>query len=251
MRLKGKVALVTGGSRGLGKVMSQVLASEGAYVIVNYAHQPEAAEQVVRDIQSRNGQAAACQADVTNESSVYQLIEQAEKLAGSSIDIVINNATGAQPTKSMAQSTWEDYLQQLNFSVKGPLYILQAVWPSMKEKGRGSIIHIGSEVIHNGPAHFAHYATAKSAMLGMTRSWAQELGQHGIRVNLLNPGFIPVERHEDVGEQAIEDYRQHVPMQRMGVPMDIAQAVLFLASDDSSFITGQSITVNGGNTFGI
>jgi 3-oxoacyl-[acyl-carrier protein] reductase len=163
----------------------------------------------------------------------------------------VNNATGPQPELSIEQSTWQDYEDQLLYFVKAPLLLLKEVLPAMKEKGRGSIINIGSEVVQTGNAHFSNYVTAKSAMLGMTRSWASELGPFGIRVNLVNPGFTPVERHQHVAADAIEEYRKQVPLQRMGTPEDIANAVVYLASEESSFVTGQSLSINGGHTFSI
>ena len=152
---------------------------------------------------------------------------------------------------SIEDSTWNDYLDQLNFFVKGPLLLTKAVLPGMKNKNEGRIINIGSEVVQLGNPEFANYVTAKSAQVGMTRSWANELGSHGITVNLVNPGFIPVERHSDLSPESIEEYRKNVPLKKMGEPSDIANTVVFLASNESRFITGQSISVNGGNTFGI
>jgi 3-oxoacyl-[acyl-carrier protein] reductase len=137
------------------------------------------------------------------------------------------------------------------FFVKAPLLLTKALLPMMKEQNFGSIINIGSEVIQLGNANFSNYVTAKSAMLGMTRSWASELGQYGITVNLLNPGFIPVERHAGTNQSAFEHYMENVPLGRMGTPTDISDVVEFLASNSSGFITGQSINVNGGKTFGI
>ncbi|WP_110113576.1 SDR family oxidoreductase [Bacillus sp. CGMCC 1.16541] len=251
MRLEGKTALVTGGSRGLGKTMSLALAKEGATVIVNYVHSEEAAKQVVEEIEAQRGKAFAIQADVTDEDSVKFLIQEIYHLSGNNVDVLVNNATGPQPELSIEQSTWQDYEDQLLYFVKAPLLLLKEVLPAMKEKGRGSIINIGSEVVQTGNAHFSNYVTAKSAMLGMTRSWASELGSFGIRVNLVNPGFTPVERHQHVAADAIEEYRKQVPLQRMGTPEDIANAVVYLASEESSFVTGQSLSINGGHTFSI
>lgn len=166
-------------------------------------------------------------------------------------DILVNNATGPQPELSIEDANWEDYEDQLKFFVKAPFLLLKAVLPGMKKQKNGSIINIGSEVISLGNPSFSNYVTAKSAMLGMTRSWASELGEYGIRVNLLNPGFIPVERHENVKAADIQAYQTTIPLKRMGTPEDIARTVAYLASEDSAYITGQSISVNGGNTFGI
>ncbi|MCK6258206.1 SDR family oxidoreductase [Fictibacillus sp. KIGAM418] len=246
--LHSKIALVTGGSKGLGRHISAALAQSGATVIVNYAHSRETALQTVDFIQSSGGKAFAVQGDVTNEESLNHLVKESEEITGETIDILVNNATGPQPELSLEESTWDDYLDQLNFFVKAPLLLTKAVLPGMKEKGEGRIINIGSEVIQLGNANFANYVTAKSAQLGMTRSWANELGRFGITVNLLNPGFIPVERHEGIDPS---DYQKGVPLGRMGEPLDIGNAAVFLASHEAKFITGQSLSVNGGKTFGI
>ncbi|WP_223703400.1 SDR family NAD(P)-dependent oxidoreductase [Sutcliffiella deserti] len=246
--LQGKIALVTGGSRGLGKVISATLAEAGATVIVNYAHNTAAAEESVQTITRAGGKALVIQSDITNEEAVQKLVQEVEEKLGGTIDILVNNATGPQPELAIEESSWEDYLDQLNFFVKAPLFLVKAVLPGMKEKGEGRIINIGSEVISLGNPHFSSYVTAKSAQLGMTRSWANELGPSGITVNLLNPGFVPVERHEGIDASG---YAKNVPLRRAGLPSDIASTVLFLASDQSKFITGQAIAVNGGNTFGI
>lgn len=244
-----KVALVTGGSKGLGKGIAQKLASSGITVIVNFNRDQESADEVVHDIRENGGQAFAIQADVTKEEEVNRLVAEAEEQTGRPINIVVNNATGPQPEYSLEEVTWDDYLDQLRFTTKAPLLLTKAVMPSMKEEKWGRIINIGSEVVDLGNAHFSNYVTAKSAVVGMTRSWANELGEHGITVNAVHPGFIPVERHGDVSEESKSSYLRDVPLKRMGEPHDIANTVRFLSSDDASFITGQNISVNGGKTF--
>ncbi|GIO17955.1 3-oxoacyl-ACP reductase [Oceanobacillus oncorhynchi subsp. incaldanensis] len=247
-RLNGKVALVTGASRGLGKHISKTLADAGATVIVNYANNYKNAQDTVDFIASDGGRAIAIQGDVRDEESVEKLIKQAEEKTQGSIDILVNNATGPQPVLSIEELTWQDYLAQLEFFVKAPLLLTKAVLPGMKEKKNGRIINIGSEVVQLGIPNHSNYVMAKAAQLGLTRSWANELGSFSITVNMINPGFIPVERHE---AEDTSEYRSGVPLGRMGVPQDIGNAVLFLASDAGNFITGQSLSVNGGNTLGI
>ncbi len=251
INLKGRTVLVTGGSRGLGRAISFRLAELGAYVLVNYAHNKHHADETIETFVKNGWFGASLKGDITDASSIKNMIQEAYKICGKSIDTVINNATGPQPELSIEDSKWEDYLDQLNFFVKAPLLLTKELLPSMKEKGFGRIITIGSEVVQIGNPNFANYVTAKSAQLGMTRSWANELGSYGITVNLVNPGFIPVERHQHLKEEDIEGYRRNVPLQRMGVPNDIANTVAFLASEESGFITGQSISVNGGMTTGI
>jgi 3-oxoacyl-[acyl-carrier protein] reductase len=149
---------------------------------------------------------------------------------------------------SIEQQTWQAYLDQLEFFVKSPLLVLQAVLHGMRARGFGRIIQIGSEVVEAGNPRFANYVAAKAAQLGQTRSWARELAESGITVNLVAPGWIPTERHANDSEADKRAYAQAVPMRRMGVPEEVGAAVAFLASDAAGFITGQKISVNGGNT---
>lgn len=246
--LNEKIALVTGGSRGIGKFISSCLAEAGAHVIVNYANTSSHAEDTVNWIRSNGGKATAIQADITNAQAVTELIQEIKNQTGSTVDILVNNATGPQPELSIEESSWQDYLDQLEFFVKAPLLLAKAVLPKMKENHYGRIITISSEVVQIGNANFSNYVTAKAAQLGMTRSWASELGPYGITVNQINPGWIPVERHAGIDPS---DYQKRVPLGKMGTPEDIGHAVVYLASDEAHYITGQSLSVNGGNTFGI
>ncbi|WP_283153767.1 SDR family NAD(P)-dependent oxidoreductase [Guptibacillus hwajinpoensis] len=246
-----KVALVTGSSKGLGKVIAQKLAESGIKVIINYSSNQEKAEAVVRDIQELGGEAVAIQADITDQKDVEKLVTVSRETFQQPIDILVNNATGPQPELSLEEVTWEDYLDQLHFTVKAPLLLLKEVMEPMKENQWGRIINIGSEVVELGNSDFSNYVTAKSAVIGMTRSWANELGKHDITVNAVHPGFTPVERHGEVTETSAGSYIKGLPLNRLGKPEDIAYMVRFLASDEANFITGQNINVNGGNTFGV
>jgi len=243
-----KVALVTGASRGLGVSIAKALAKDGWSVAVNYARDDANAALCVRQIGAEGGRAALAKFDVTDEQAVRSGIGRIETELGS-VDLIVNNATGVQPDLSIMEQTWEDHLAQLLFFVKAPLLLLQAVLPDWRKRKSGRIINIGSEVVDIGNARFAHYVAAKSAMVGLTRSWAQELGPDGITVNLVAPGWIPVERHENVDQASLEQYRRQVPLRSMGKPDDIAGMVVYLASDRASFITGQTFSVNGGRTF--
>jgi 3-oxoacyl-[acyl-carrier protein] reductase len=164
------------------------------------------------------------------------------------VDIAVINATGPQPFLTIEEQTWERYLDQLEFFVKSPLLVLQQVVAGMKSRGYGRIIQIGSEVFEIGNPKFAHYVAAKAAQLGQTRSWARELGASGITVNLVAPGWIPTERHLHSTQAEMNAYTAGVPMKHMGTAEDVANTVAFLASDAGRFITGQKISVNGGNT---
>ncbi|MEV5408474.1 SDR family oxidoreductase [Thermopolyspora sp. NPDC052614] len=237
-------ALVTGASRGLGAVIAERLAADGRTVVVNYAHDSAGAAAVAERIASRGHSAHVAQFDVTDEESVRQGIDEIRRNAGP-IDVVVNNATGPQPEIPLEKQTWQDHLDQLRFFVKAPLLILQAVLPDMRAAGSGVIINVGSEVTDLGNAEFGHYVSAKAAMHGLTRSWARELGPLGITVNTVEPGWIPVERHAGADVTA---YREGVLLGHMGEPIDVAEAVAFLASPGARFITGQRLAVNGGKT---
>jgi 3-oxoacyl-[acyl-carrier protein] reductase len=247
--LHGHTALVTGASRGLGAAIALELGMQGAKVAVNYASRSQLAEQVCRQIREGGGEASVFRADVRDEDQIRRLIDEIAVLYGE-IDIAVINATGPQPFLSIEEQTWQAYLDQLEFFVKSPLLVMQQVVRGMIARGFGRIIQIGSEVVELGNERFANYVAAKAAQLGQTRSWARELGGTGITVNLIAPGWIPTERSVNAGmqEQEMEAYIARVPLKHMGVPEDVAKAVAFLASDAASFITGQKISVNGGNT---
>jgi len=245
--LTGRVALVTGASRGLGAAIASRLGGCGAGVAVNYLGSPDKARRVVEDIRRAGGQAEAFQADVRDDKEVARLAEQVRGTFGP-IDILVVNATGPQPFLPIEKQTWGDYLNQLEFFVKSPLLLVQQVLLDMKRRRWGRIIHIGSEVFERGVPEFSNYVSAKGAQLGLTRSWAMELAPWQITVNLVAPGWIPTERHAN-DPQALKDaYAAAVPMQRMGKAEDIGAAVAFLASEEANFITGQKLAVNGGNS---
>jgi 3-oxoacyl-[acyl-carrier protein] reductase len=239
--------LITGASRGLGAAMAVALAEAGHRIAVNYFQNADLAAQLCADLRARTLVAQPFQADVRNPDQVARLAAEASAKLGP-IDILVLNATGHQPMLSIEQQTWQAYLDQLEFFVKSPLLLTQAVLPYMRAQRFGRIIQIGSEVVELGNPRFANYVAAKAAQLGQTRSWARELGASGITVNLVAPGWIPTGRALDVTEADQQAYIAGVPAGRMGVPEEVARVVAFLASDAASFINGQKIAVNGGNT---
>lgn len=247
--LASRVALVTGASRGLGRAIAEGLAARGAKTAVNYFGSADRAEAVVKAITESGGVARAFQTDVRDEAEVAKMVMDVQSAFGP-IDILVLNATGPQPFVPIEKLTWQDCLDQLEFFVKSPLLLVKQVIGQMKERRRGRIIMIGSEVFEKGVPEFSNYVSAKGAQLGLTRSWAMELAPFQITVNLVAPGWIPTERHENDPQEAKDGYAASVPMKRMGEQQDIANAVTFLASDEAAFITGQKISVNGGNTLG-
>lgn len=245
--LKNKVALVTGGSRGLGSAISIALARSGAKVAINYFSRTEEAEKIKSKIIEGGGMAEIFRADVTEENQVKLLCEKVVKTWGP-IDILVVNATLVHVHKPIEELVWQDMLDHLQFFVKSPLLLVKQVLPTMKKNKYGRIIQIGSEVFERGIPRFSSYVSAKGAHLGLTRSWANELGPYQITVNLIAPGWIPTEMHINDPEEMKLNYAENVPLKRMGELEDIGEMVAFLASDAAKFITGQRITVNGGNT---
>jgi NAD(P)-dependent dehydrogenase (short-subunit alcohol dehydrogenase family) len=245
--LSKRVALVTGASRGLGAAMARKLGACGASVAVNYFGSPEKAKRVVEDIRRGGGTAEAFKADVRDEAEVDRLVRDTQQRFGP-IDVLVINATGPQPFIKLEELTWRACLDQLEFFVKSPVLLTKAVLGGMKQRRYGRIINIGSEVLEKGVPEFSNYVSAKGAQLGLTRSWAMELAKFGITVNLVAPGWIPTERHDNDPQEMKDAYAKNVPMGHMGADEDIAEAVAFLASDAAKFITGQKLSVNGGNT---
>ncbi|MEV4073714.1 SDR family NAD(P)-dependent oxidoreductase [Nonomuraea fuscirosea] len=238
------VALVTGASRGLGTVIARRLAADGFAVAVNYSRDRDGAERVAGEIRAAGGTAETFAADVTDESSVAGLVAAVAGRLGP-VAVLVANATGPQPSVPVTDLTWQDHLDQLTFFVKSPTLLVQAVLPGMKERGGGRVIQIGSDIVDRKLPGMSAYTAAKGAQHAITEVWAKELGPYGITVNVVAPGWIPVERHAGLDESG---YLAEVPLGRMGTPEDVAAAVAYLASEDGAFVTGQRITVNGGHT---
>jgi 3-oxoacyl-[acyl-carrier protein] reductase len=247
--LSHRTALVTGASRGLGAAIATALAARGAKVAVNYFGSPQKAEGVVAAIRSAGGTAQAFKADVRNEEEIAQMVREVHDWQGP-INVLVPNATGPQPFIPLERLTWQDCLDQLEFFVKSPVLLAKAVVGGMKERRWGRIINIGSEVFEKGVPEFSNYVSAKGAQLGLTRSWAMELAPFNVTVNLVAPGWIPTERHAGDSQEMKDAYAAAVPMKHMGAADDIGAAVAFLASDEAKFITGQKLSVNGGNSLG-
>ena len=227
--------------------MATALAEAGHRVAVNYYERASRAEDLCASLRARGLAAQAFQADVRDEASIIRMVSEIESALGA-IEVLVVNATGHQPMLSIEEQTWQSYLDQMEYFVKSPLLLVKAVLPAMRERRFGRVIQIGSEVVELGNSRFANYVAAKGAQLGQTRSWARELASSGITVNLVAPGWIPTERAFSATEAEKAAYAQAVPMQRMGVPEEVGRVVAFLASDAASFITGQKLSVNGGNT---
>lgn len=245
--LTGKVALVTGSTTGLGLAIAKELANRGAKVALNYAHNRERAEAACSTLMDAGGQAALFQADVTDEESVNQLIADI-KVQWDPVDILVPNATADQPVKPIEDYTWSDYETMLSFFVKSPFLLTQAVVADMKDSGWGRIVNIGSEVVEEASANFSAYVAAKGAQKAWSQGMARELAPFGITVNIVSPGWIPTDRHRGEAGAGLDAYLKTIPVSRLGIPDDVAQAVANFCLPASSFLTGQILCVNGGRT---
>jgi 3-oxoacyl-[acyl-carrier protein] reductase len=245
--LEGQVALVTGSSTGLGKAIARTLGLAGAKVVLNYANQRPRAEAALEELRDAGIETILCQADVTAPEQIDAMFRQAEESFGP-VSIVVVNATPDQPQRPIEAYDWDFYQSMLEFFVKSPYLLARRSLPAMKQAKWGRIINITSEVFHRSVSPFSAYVAAKGGQIGWSRSMATELAPYGITVNTVAPGWIPVERHERDPQEVKDAYLSIVPMGRWGTPEDIAYAVLYYASKEASFVTGQTICVNGGNT---
>jgi 3-oxoacyl-[acyl-carrier protein] reductase len=238
-------ALVTGSSRGLGAVIAARLAADGFAVAVNGLPSDARVDDAAAGIRAAGGRAEAFPADVTDEASSVRLVAAVEDRLGP-LEVLVLNATGPQPDAPVEDTGWDEHLAQLVFFVKSPILLGRAVLPRMRARGHGRIVHVDTEVALRPPIGRSAYVTAKAAQIGIALSWARELAPHGITVNSVAPGFVPVERHADLPAEVVAGYRASVPMGRMGTPADVAHAVSFFAAPAAGFITGQRIVVDGG-----
>lgn len=246
-RLKGKVAIVTGASKGIGAAIAEHLAAEGAAVVVNYASSKSGADAVVARIQQKEGKAIAVQADVSSADAIRRLFAEA-RMAFGTVDILVNNA-GIYEFKPLEAITEEHFHRQFNLNVLGLLLASQEAAKQFGPNG-GNIINISSVVATLGVPHGSVYSATKAAVDAITRSLAKELGPRKIRVNSINPGMVESEGFHATGIAGSDFHRQveaQTPLGRIGQPSDIAPAAVFLASDDSSWITGESFFISGGN----
>ena len=244
MLLDGKTALVTGASRGIGRAIALCLAAEGARVAINYAGNVKAAEEVKAIIEAAGGTAILCQADIADSAAVEAMIADVVKEFGT-IDILVNNAGITRDTLLMRMKD-EDFAKVLDTNLKGVFYCTKAVSKLMMKKRSGRIVNMASVVGLVGNAGQTNYAAAKAGVIGFSKSAAKELASRGITVNVVAPGFIGTDMTAGLPESVKEKMLQDIPLGRMGEPEDVANAVLFLASDQASYITGQVVNVDGG-----
>ena len=252
-RIEGLSAIVTGGSRGIGRATALALAREGAKVVVNYREQAKDAEEVVSIIGKAGGEAFPFQADVGVKGAVNEMVAEAVKRFGG-VDILVNNAgigKGSRPLLELREGDFDDMVEA---HVKGTLFCVQAVAPHMMKKRNGKIVNISSVAgIGTALAQTTLYAVTKGAMITLTKRLALELGPYNINVNSIAPGYILTDmtvkgRSFGEGKERNRYFEEHTMLGRNGVPGDIAKVVLFFASDDANFVTGQVLSVDGGRT---
>jgi 3-oxoacyl-[acyl-carrier protein] reductase len=243
MRLKDKTAIVTGAARGLGRTFCMALAGEGAKIIALDIAEPD---ETVRMIEASGGTAKGVRADITVEADCHKAAEETVAAFGS-IDILVNNAAiifgiVRKPFYEIDPEEWD---KVMTVNVKGAWLCTRAVFPYMQRQGKGKIVNLSSETYFTGSHGFVHYVTSKAGVVGLTRSLSVELGPHNITVNALAPGFTDSESSRSIADVTKYD-TSLTPMGRLQQPDDLVGALIFLSSDDSDFITGQTILVDGG-----
>lgn len=244
LNLSGKVALVTGGSRGIGRAIALALGEQGAAVAVHYRSQSTAAQQVVESITAQGGRAVALPADLIQTGAADALVQAATDQLGAP-DILINNA-GEFTDSAVADMTDAVWRQTLALNLDAAFACTRACLPAMKQRRWGRIISISSQAAFVGSTYHAHYAAAKAGLSGFSYSLAKEVGAEGITVNMVAPGRIITDMLIDHIPTREAEWLKQTPLRRLGQPEEVAGAVVFLASNAASYITGETIHVNGG-----
>ncbi|MDE0583335.1 3-oxoacyl-[acyl-carrier-protein] reductase [Planococcus sp. A6] len=243
-KLTGKTAIVTGASRGIGAAIARRFAEEGANIVVNYSGSQDKAEAIVAEIEQAGGKAIAVKANVADADAVKVMADTAMKEFGS-IDILVNNAgiTRDNLMMRMKEDEWDDVI---NTNLKGVFLCTKAVTRQMMKQRAGRIVNIASIVGVMGNAGQANYVAAKAGVIGLTKTTARELASRGITANAVAPGFITTDMTEKLGDDVQSSMLAQIPLARFGAPEDVANAALFLASDEASYVTGQTLHLDGG-----
>jgi len=242
--LEGKVVLITGASRGIGKAIAQKCVKEGAQVAFTYLSSDEKAKALTEELTKDGGVVKGFKSNAAEFEAAQQLVDEVIKTFGT-IDILVNNAgiTRDNLLMRMTEEMWDDVI---DINLKSVFNLTKAVQRPMLKARKGSIINMSSVVGVSGNAGQANYAASKAGMIGFTKSVAQELGSRSIRCNAIAPGFIETEMTEKLDKKVVDEWRKSIPLKRGGRPEDVADAVVFLGSDQSAYITGQTLNVCGG-----
>ncbi len=243
-RLDGQVALVTGGARGIGRAISLALGRAGAFVAVNYRSREDAAAETVRCIEEAGGRAAAVRFDVSDPEACRDAIDALAREQGR-LDVLVNNA-GISIDGLLLRVTPQDFERTMAVNVGGALWCAKAAIRWMMRARRGRIVNVSSVVGEVGNPGQAVYAASKAALLGLTKSLAREYASRGVTVNAVAPGYIETDMTAALPEAAREAFVARTPLGRPGTPQDVAAAVLYLVSEEASFVTGEVLRVNGG-----
>lgn len=239
-----KVAMITGATRGIGKQIALTLANEGYNIVLNYRTENDELKQLKNEIESKNVKCLAVQGDVTNFEDCKQMIESAIKEFGK-IDVLVNNA-GITKDMLLARMKEEDFKQVIDVNLVGTFNMTKNVISYMMKARNGRIINISSVVGIAGNAGQTNYSASKAGIIGFTKSLAKEVASRNILVNAVAPGFIETNMTDVLKQEVKDEIAKNIPLKRMGTPQDVANVVKFLASQDSSYITGQVISVDGG-----
>lgn len=242
--LAGRVVLVTGAARGIGASIARVLAAHGATVALNYHASAEQAAEVVAQIESRGGQAAAFQADVRDAAAVQAMVQQVAERWGR-VDGLVNNAISGRQDGRLDEITIDNYVNMFDYGCRAVINTITAVRPLMRDQGSGRIINIVTELWNMGSAGWSAYLAGKGAMVGLSRSLALELGPDGITLNMVAPGWMVTER-VDTSSPGSQAFAQNLPLRRHGSADEIGNACVFFLSDLASYVTGAYLPVTGG-----
>lgn len=242
--LENKVALITGASRGIGREIALTFAKSGAKIVVNYAGNEEKAQEVVDEIKNNGGEAIKIQTNVSNEEEVKAMIKETTKTFGS-LDILVNNA-GITRDNLLMRMSESDFDDVIDINLKGVFLCTKAVTRQMMKQRSGRIINVSSVVGISGNPGQANYVSAKAGVIGLTKSSAKELAARNILVNAIAPGFIATEMTDQLSDNQKEQIFDLIPLGKLGAAADVANAAMFLASEQSNYITGQTIQVDGG-----